>query len=136
MRDHKGDIQMNKRIIAAAALLAVCAFCQPDCLAQATAAGAVLVGGAREGNFVQGGVLTNIEPGNPAYGLRRPRSRWRRLWLRSHRLQPRTQPGRRELPAYSARLSQVASVPLRMDAPVCCFACRRGERIQPHRAYA
>jgi succinate-semialdehyde dehydrogenase/glutarate-semialdehyde dehydrogenase len=28
----------------------------------------VLVGGAREGNFVQGGVLTNVQPGNSAYG--------------------------------------------------------------------
>jgi len=34
----------------------------------ATADGAVLVGGAREGNFVQGGVLTNVQPGNSAYG--------------------------------------------------------------------
>ncbi len=35
---------------------------------QATADGAVLAGGAREGNFVQGGVLTNVQPGNSAYG--------------------------------------------------------------------
>ena len=34
----------------------------------ATADGAQLVGGAREGNFVQGGVLTNVQPGNSAYG--------------------------------------------------------------------
>jgi len=34
----------------------------------ATADGAVLAGGAREGNFVQGGVLTNVQPGNSAYG--------------------------------------------------------------------
>ncbi|MFN8158336.1 MAG: NAD-dependent succinate-semialdehyde dehydrogenase [Candidatus Nanopelagicales bacterium] len=37
-------------------------------VAQATADGAVLVGGAREGNFVQGGVLTDVQPGNSAYG--------------------------------------------------------------------
>ena len=37
-------------------------------VAQATADGAELVGGAREGNFVQGGVLTNVAPGNSAYG--------------------------------------------------------------------
>ena len=35
---------------------------------QATADGAVLVGGERDGNFVQGGVLTNVQPGNSAYG--------------------------------------------------------------------
>ncbi|MCA0329255.1 MAG: NAD-dependent succinate-semialdehyde dehydrogenase [Actinobacteria bacterium] len=34
----------------------------------ATADGAELVGGARDGNFVQGGVLTNVAPGNSAYG--------------------------------------------------------------------
>jgi succinate-semialdehyde dehydrogenase/glutarate-semialdehyde dehydrogenase len=34
----------------------------------ATADGAVLAGGARDGNFVQGGVLTNVQPGNSAYG--------------------------------------------------------------------
>ena len=37
-------------------------------VAQATADGAVLTGGAREGNFVQGGVLTDVQPGNSAYG--------------------------------------------------------------------
>ena len=37
-------------------------------VARATAEGAVLVGGKREGNFVQGGVLTNVEPSNSAYG--------------------------------------------------------------------
>jgi len=37
-------------------------------VARATAEGAVLVGGAREGNFVQGGILTNIQPDNSAYG--------------------------------------------------------------------
>lgn len=35
---------------------------------QATADGAQLVGGEREGNFVRGGVLTGVEPGNSAYG--------------------------------------------------------------------
>jgi succinate-semialdehyde dehydrogenase/glutarate-semialdehyde dehydrogenase len=35
---------------------------------QATADGAELVGGEREGNFVRGGVLTNVQPGNSAYG--------------------------------------------------------------------
>ncbi len=35
---------------------------------QATADGAALAGGSREGNFVQGGVLTNVQPGNSAYG--------------------------------------------------------------------
>ena len=35
---------------------------------QATADGAVLVGGEREGNFVRGGVLTDVQPGNSAYG--------------------------------------------------------------------
>jgi succinate-semialdehyde dehydrogenase/glutarate-semialdehyde dehydrogenase len=35
---------------------------------QATADGAELVGGEREGNFVRGGVLTDVRPGNSAYG--------------------------------------------------------------------
>jgi succinate-semialdehyde dehydrogenase/glutarate-semialdehyde dehydrogenase len=35
---------------------------------QATADGAQLVGGEREGNFVRGGVLTGVQPGNSAYG--------------------------------------------------------------------
>ena len=34
----------------------------------ATADGAELVGGARDGNSVKGGVLTNVAPGNSAYG--------------------------------------------------------------------
>jgi succinate-semialdehyde dehydrogenase / glutarate-semialdehyde dehydrogenase len=35
---------------------------------QAVADGATLVGGEREGNFVKGGVLTDVRPGNSAYG--------------------------------------------------------------------
>jgi len=35
---------------------------------QAVADGAELVGGEREGNFVGGGVLTDVQPGNSAYG--------------------------------------------------------------------
>jgi succinate-semialdehyde dehydrogenase/glutarate-semialdehyde dehydrogenase len=35
---------------------------------QAVADGAELVGGEREGNFVRGGVLVNVQPGNSAYG--------------------------------------------------------------------
>jgi succinate-semialdehyde dehydrogenase/glutarate-semialdehyde dehydrogenase len=35
---------------------------------QAVADGASLVGGEREGNFVRGGVLTGVQPGNSAYG--------------------------------------------------------------------
>jgi succinate-semialdehyde dehydrogenase/glutarate-semialdehyde dehydrogenase len=37
-------------------------------VAAAVAEGAELVGGEREGNFIKGGVLTNVQPGNPAYG--------------------------------------------------------------------
>ncbi|MBI1379255.1 MAG: aldehyde dehydrogenase family protein [Frankiales bacterium] len=37
-------------------------------VAQAVADGAELVGGEREGNFVRGGVLTQVQPGNSAYG--------------------------------------------------------------------
>jgi succinate-semialdehyde dehydrogenase/glutarate-semialdehyde dehydrogenase len=35
---------------------------------QAVADGAELVGGERDGNFVKGGVITNVQPGNSAYG--------------------------------------------------------------------